>query len=143
MRGTQTARHKRSASTSIPRPAGDTSATQQQDTSGNDTKQPRRRLTLADDPFAVGSTPGAYSGALKATRGEPAWSTSLMTERPQDDNTKIPTETRRAAKSVLVLNGAACFIAGKLASTGEPRVSYRAEQEDRDAWAVSPLVPSH
>lgn len=128
MRGTQTKRHNRSAQTSIPRPAGGTPATQQ-DTQGNDTKQPHRRLTLADDPFAIDSTPGADSGALKETTGEPAWKSSLMTGRPQDDNT--------AAKSVLVLNGAACFIAGKLASTGEPRVSYGADREDCDAWTVS------
>lgn len=128
MRGTGTETYNQSASTSIPRPAGGTPA-KEQDTQGNDTKQSSRRLTLADHPLAVDSTPGTNMGALKATTGELGWSKSLMTGRCSCENSTRPTEAIRAAKSVLVLNGAACFIAGKLASTGEPRVSDRVEQE--------------
>lgn len=71
--------------------------------------QPRPRLTQADHPLAA-RLPG-----LDAEPQQPDWLSSLVPEHRLDGN-----RTR-----VLVLNGAACFIAGKLASTGEPRVSFR------------------
>lgn len=131
MRDTQADRSSESTSNSIPLFSGDIISSKKQDTHGNDTRQPRRRLTLADHPLAVGRTPGGTdSGALETATGEPDWSISLMTGQCQDsDDSKRSTEARKATKSVLVLNGAACFIAGKLASTGEPRVRDRVSRK--------------
>lgn len=74
-------------------------------------KPPVARLTQADHP------PAARIPGLDAEPEQPDWSASLVAERRPDDN------RARGVRSVLVLNGAACFIAGKLASTGEPQVS--------------------
>lgn len=87
-------------------------------------KPPLARLTQADHPLAA-RIPG-----LDAEPGQPDWSASLVTGRRQDCN-----ETR-GVKSVLVLNGAACFIAGKLASTGEPRVSLSVNSSAKKRWRL-------
>lgn len=88
-----------------------------------------RRLTLADHPSAVGSAEDDEfrAGAFGTpTLGGSQQSTTLGAGGLLEENRGREQETEKATKSVLVLNGAACFIAGKLASTGEPRVSDRA-----------------
>lgn len=64
------------------------------------------------------------------------WSTSLVKGYLETEERKNSSGLR-AGRPVLVLNGPACFIAGTLASTGEPRVSERSEgQEQSRALAI-------
>ncbi|CAM9698516.1 unnamed protein product [Scytosiphon promiscuus] len=85
---------------------------------------PRRRLTLADHPSVPG--PARHANSPTETfeapsQGQTAQPAPLVAEdfsNEQGSNVQSPV---KSTKSVLVLNGAACFIAGKLASTGEPR----------------------
>lgn len=86
----------------------------QRETQSISAKQHRPRLTQADHPSVARITPG-----LDAEREQADWLASLTTERHRNAN-----QTSGAKSNVLVLNGAACFVAGKLASTGEPQVSY-------------------
>ncbi len=79
---------------------------------------PQSRLTQADHPLFTGANGGSTGGGFKAD-----WSTALTME----------SQARGITKSVLVLNGAACFVAGKLASTGEPHVSQHISHRECEA----------
>ncbi|CAM9589976.1 unnamed protein product [Ectocarpus fasciculatus] len=80
------------------------------------------RLTLADHP-------GKFEVLAGERDEENDWSTPLVKgylETEERNNSK----GLRARRSVLVLNGPACFIAGALASTGEPRGVVASSMED-------------
>ncbi|CAM9341251.1 unnamed protein product [Ectocarpus sp. 4 AP-2014] len=89
-------------------------------------QESQTRLTLADHP-------GKFEG-LAGERDEEIpmdddWSTSSVTGYLETVERKH-SSALRARTSVLVLNGPACFIAGTLASTGEPRGVVVSSMED-------------
>ncbi|CAM9722272.1 unnamed protein product [Ectocarpus sp. 12 AP-2014] len=89
-------------------------------------QESQTRLTLADHPGNVEGLVGERDEGIPV---DDDWSTSLVKgylETVERKNSSGP----KARRSVLVLNGPACFIAGTLASTGEPRGMVASSMED-------------
>ncbi|CAN0174961.1 unnamed protein product [Ectocarpus sp. 6 AP-2014] len=84
------------------------------------------RLTLADQP---GKFEGLHGQRDEEIPMDDDWSTSLVKGYLETEERKNSSGLR-VRRPVLVLNGPACFIAGTLASTGEPRGVVASSMED-------------
>ncbi|CAB1112969.1 unnamed protein product [Ectocarpus sp. CCAP 1310/34] len=89
-------------------------------------QESQTRLTLADHPGKVEGLAGERDEEIPM---DDDWSTSFVKGYLEAVERKSSSGSR-ARRSVLVLNGPACFIAGTLASTGEPRGAVASSMED-------------